>query len=63
MSGATPRYAGIWVKQGGPAWQARHGLSAANYQATFTVVPEPSTYALAGVGLLAIAVRRRMKRA
>ena len=35
----------------------------ANYQATFTVVPEPSTYALAGVGLLAIAVRRRMKRA
>lgn len=36
MSDTTPRYTGIWVKQGGPAWQARHGLSAANYQTTFT---------------------------
>lgn len=32
----------------------------ANYEATFTVVPEPSTYALAAVGLVAIGIRRRM---
>lgn len=35
-SGATPRYTGLWIKNAGPAWQARHGLSAANYQTTFT---------------------------
>ncbi|MBE8987627.1 hypothetical protein [Nostoc sp. LEGE 12450] len=29
------RYAAIWVKSGGPAWQARHGLTSAQYQATF----------------------------
>jgi CubicO group peptidase (beta-lactamase class C family) len=30
--GGQPRYASIWVKQGGNDWQARHGLSAAQYQ-------------------------------
>ncbi|MFN6462118.1 MAG: hypothetical protein RMZ41_009760 [Nostoc sp. DedVER02] len=29
------RYAAIWVKSGGPAWQARHGLTSSQYQATF----------------------------
>ncbi|MEH1896820.1 MAG: hypothetical protein V7K94_16280 [Nostoc sp.] len=29
------RYAAIWVKSGAPAWQARHGLTSAQYQATF----------------------------
>ncbi|OYD99349.1 hypothetical protein CDG77_01385 [Nostoc sp. 'Peltigera membranacea cyanobiont' 213] len=29
------RYAAIWVKSGGPAWEARHGLTSAQYQATF----------------------------
>ena len=29
------RYAGLWVKEGGPEWQARHGLSAADYQTAF----------------------------
>lgn len=28
------RYAAIWSKSDGPAWQARHGLTAAQYQAT-----------------------------
>ena len=28
-------YAGIWEQRGGPAWQARHGLGAAQYQDTF----------------------------
>ncbi|AFY34989.1 hypothetical protein [Calothrix sp. PCC 7507] len=29
------RYAAIWVKSGGPAWVARHGLTSAQYQAAF----------------------------
>ena len=29
------RYAAIWVKSAGPAWQARSGLTSAQYQATF----------------------------
>lgn len=29
------RYAAIWEQRDGPAWQARHGLSRAAYQATF----------------------------
>jgi CubicO group peptidase (beta-lactamase class C family) len=29
------RYAAIWVKTGGPAWTARHGLSSQQYQAEF----------------------------
>ncbi|KMW60451.1 Beta-lactamase [Candidatus Rhodobacter oscarellae] len=33
--GGQARYAAIWAKQGGPAWQARHGLSAAQYQKAF----------------------------
>ena len=28
-------YAAVWDKSGGPAWQARHHLSSAEYQATF----------------------------
>ncbi len=30
------RYAAIWEKAGGPAWVARHGLTAGAYQSTFT---------------------------
>jgi CubicO group peptidase (beta-lactamase class C family) len=33
--GNTARYAAIWEKAGGPAWAARHGMSAAEYQAAF----------------------------
>ncbi|MBY6159309.1 hypothetical protein KUV73_00435 [Mameliella alba] len=29
------RYAAIWKKQGGSAWQARHGMTSASYQQTF----------------------------
>ncbi|MDZ8050531.1 MAG: hypothetical protein RMX68_011170 [Aulosira sp. ZfuVER01] len=29
------RYAAIWVKSGGPAWVARHGLTSSQYQSTF----------------------------
>jgi Bacterial tandem repeat domain 1 len=29
------KYAAIWIKSGGSAWVARHGLSSAQYQATF----------------------------
>jgi hypothetical protein len=29
------KYAAIWIKSGGSAWVARHGLSSAEYQATF----------------------------
>jgi hypothetical protein len=33
---ANPLYAALWVKTAAPpAWQARHGLTAADYQATF----------------------------
>lgn len=33
---ATPLYAALWVKTASPpAWQARHGLTAADYQNTF----------------------------
>ncbi|MFJ5221413.1 serine hydrolase [Streptomyces sp. NPDC088400] len=31
-----PRYASVWGVQGGSAWQARHGISAADYQAAVT---------------------------
>jgi hypothetical protein len=31
--GATPYFAAIWSKRGGPAWEARHNLTAAQYQA------------------------------
>jgi CubicO group peptidase (beta-lactamase class C family) len=30
------RYAALWIKQGGPLWSARHGLSGAGYQAAVT---------------------------
>ena len=29
------RYAAVWKKQAGPAWAARHGMSAEQYQAAF----------------------------
>src|SRR5215469_7604729 len=33
---STPQYAAFWVKTASPpAWQARHGLTAADYQSTF----------------------------
>src|SRR5262249_31899248 len=33
--GGQDYYASIFEKSGGPAWQARHGLTSAQYQATF----------------------------
>jgi hypothetical protein len=33
--GNEPRYAAIWEQSAGPAWQARHGLTGADYQKTF----------------------------
>src|ERR1051326_4888911 len=33
--GAEERYAAIWEQSPGPAWSARHGLSADQYQAAF----------------------------
>ena len=35
VSGGSERYAGLWIKAGGPEWAARHGLSAADYQKAF----------------------------
>ena len=35
VTGGAERFAGLWVKQPGPAWQARVGLSAADYQKAF----------------------------
>ncbi len=32
---ADPRYAAVWIRRGGPAWAALHGLDAAGYQARF----------------------------
>jgi uncharacterized protein (UPF0297 family) len=34
------RYAAIWEKRGGPAWEARHGVTAAKYQTTFDELKE-----------------------
>lgn len=34
--GDKPYYAAIWEKKAGPAWQARHGLTAEQYQAAVT---------------------------
>jgi hypothetical protein len=34
-SGGLERYAAIWEQRPGPAWQARHGLTAVQYQQTF----------------------------
>ena len=46
-NGAT-RYAAIWEQRAGPAWQARHGLSAPAYQTEFDQL------AAAGYGLLKV---------
>ncbi|MBM0106553.1 hypothetical protein JM946_17630 [Steroidobacter sp. S1-65] len=34
-SKGSPRFSGIWRKEGGPAWEARHGLNSDQYQHTF----------------------------
>jgi len=31
-------YAAIWEQSGGPAWQARHGMTSADYQSTFNTL-------------------------
>jgi CubicO group peptidase (beta-lactamase class C family) len=36
--GGTDLYAAIWEQAPGPAWQARHGLNAAQYQAEFNAL-------------------------
>jgi CubicO group peptidase (beta-lactamase class C family) len=33
--GSSPRFAALFVKTTGPAWQARHGLTSAEYQTAF----------------------------
>jgi hypothetical protein len=33
--GNQDRYAAIWEQRSGPAWQARHGLTSAQYQQVF----------------------------
>ncbi len=39
--GRGARFNAVWQKRGGPAWQARHGLTSAQYQATFDeLVPQ-----------------------
>lgn len=40
--GGAARYSGIWQKRGGNAWQARHGISEADYQATVTALATSS---------------------
>jgi CubicO group peptidase (beta-lactamase class C family) len=35
VSGGSERYEALWVKAAGPAWQARHGMSSADYQKAF----------------------------
>jgi CubicO group peptidase (beta-lactamase class C family) len=36
--GGVPRFSGIWQRRGGNAWQARHGISEADYQSTFATL-------------------------
>ncbi|MDT0453113.1 serine hydrolase [Streptomyces hesseae] len=36
--GGAPRFASIWAVQGGSGWQARHGISADDYQAAVTAL-------------------------
>ena len=36
--GGEPRFAAIWEKDGGPAFQARHNLTAAQYQQAFNEI-------------------------
>jgi polyglycine hydrolase-like protein len=54
--GVDARYNAIWEKRGGGAWEARHGLTAAAYQATFDALvakgmrlTDVSGYAINGV--------------
>ena len=35
VDAGSERYASLWVKESGPEWQARHGLTAAQYQQAF----------------------------
>ena len=37
VTGGGERYAALWEKKAGPAWEARHGLSAAQYQQTSVI--------------------------
>ena len=34
------QYAAIWIRTGGPAWQARHGISPTEYQAEFDALQQ-----------------------
>lgn len=36
VSAGKVRYAALWTKKSGPAWAARHGLTASQYQSAFT---------------------------
>jgi DNA-binding transcriptional regulator of glucitol operon len=38
--GGQDRYAAIWEKSQGPAWQARHGLTSAQYQQEFNTLTQ-----------------------
>ena len=38
VDNGAEQYAGLWQKAAGPAWQARNGLTAADYQTTFNTL-------------------------
>lgn len=38
--GGDERYAAIWEKREGPAWQARHGMTSAKYQQEFNALTQ-----------------------
>jgi CubicO group peptidase (beta-lactamase class C family) len=40
--GGSARFSGIWQKRGGNAWQARHGISEADYQSTASALANSS---------------------
>ncbi|MGC4377203.1 hypothetical protein WD019_09740 [Fictibacillus sp. Mic-4] len=56
--GGKDRYAAIWVKEKGPAWQARHGMTAEQYQRTFNDLVKKS-YRLVDVSGYAIGGKDR----
>lgn len=51
--GDKPYYAAIWEKKAGPAWRARHGLTAEQYQAAVTDLSKDG-YALSHVSAFSI---------
>jgi Bacterial tandem repeat domain 1 len=46
LSSGQIRYAAVFVKQGGSAWQAHHGQTAAQFQQTFDTLAQQGYYAV-----------------